>query len=557
MLSRTPRTWVIRSCALLASAALVIVSAPGSASAEEDRKTYVGADFRVRAVAIGVGEATEGKTARLDVYAYGAGELPEHASVQVDVAGAANVLVATVIGDKCTVSGTVTTCDVALPNAGDPDGSLQINLKVASAAHVGDWATLKVSVSADGAESSTSESRIQVVASSADLVAKSFTAATARPGDVRTYQPTFRNSGDATASYVGIRISDEDFARFTSKFSNCRYRNVNRFPGYCEFKLDLAPGETARVSAETPISVMVQPNAPNQGRTGSYYTLEVSSSPLQDVVGAWGDGPELKLEKVANTGVRALVSDADWNDNHGYLTIPTGANPADVVAVGATVTMPASGPTVVKVGLTNNGPAFVGGALDGEGLSPDAPHQPAAMVTLPAGVTVVSVQNGEEGTDSGTRCAPVVDGKADWTKRGVVLGSVYRCTANRNLDAGESEFAEFGVTMTGTATLVGSVVVAGGDSDPDLTNNKADITFVPATGTVPVVVGDPPATGTVPVVVGDPPAAGTVPVVLGTLPVTGTNVTVAAGAGFALLIAGFALYRVSRRRRIILVADEI
>src|SRR4051812_47914839 len=124
MLSRTPRAWVVRSCALLASAALVIVSVPGSAVAD-DPKSYVGADFRVSAVAIGVGEATEGKTAPLHVYAYGtARPLPQHVSVHIDAAGTANILVTKVIGDKCSVSSTVTTCDVALLDGGDPDGEL-------------------------------------------------------------------------------------------------------------------------------------------------------------------------------------------------------------------------------------------------------------------------------------------------------------------------------------------------------------------------------------------------------------------------------------------------
>src|SRR5262249_49322630 len=150
-----------------------------------------------------------------------------------------------------------------------------------------------------------------------------------------------------------------------------------------------------------------------------------------------------------------------------------GDNPADLSAVGVEVTGAAGSPLSLVLGLKNGGPAVVPGNLDGEGLSPGAPNQPAAIVTFPAGTTVLSVPDAspppdpDAPKDNYVFCAPVVDGKADWTKSGKVLGLVYKCTANNSPHPGEVEPIRFSVSISGTATLTGTIVVSGGGNDPN------------------------------------------------------------------------------------------
>jgi hypothetical protein len=134
----------------------------------------------------------------------------------------------------------------------------------------------------------------------------------AGPGDLRSYQPEFRNSGDDTAVYVAMWLTDDQFAHFTTRYSNCRYQpDVAESLGYCEFKLDLAPGETARVTADTAITVKIQPDAPIRSQVYSAYFLDVYDSPVQGDFGDWGDGPELKLEKLSGGGAAQGFGDAD------------------------------------------------------------------------------------------------------------------------------------------------------------------------------------------------------------------------------------------------------
>ncbi|MGC9669023.1 hypothetical protein ACNTMW_21000 [Planosporangium sp. 12N6] len=529
-----------RRMGLLATSVATIVAAGWATPASAAPEPYAAAYLSARAIAIGVDESTRGKTARVDVWGCCTGDLPARASVKIDATAAADVLVVAVKGDHCSVSGRVTTCDVPLTALLDPESLPEVNLKVAKGAKVGDRASVKLTVSGEGLRTTSEDSEIEVVDSAADLVAKSFTAPSARPGEVRGYQPTFRNSGDAAARYVGIWISDGAFVRFTQHFSNCRYHDSEWGSyGYCEFALNLAPGETARVSADTPISVKVQPDAPGENFAFTYYRLDVFDSPLQGDLGTPGNGPALKVEKVSATPSIAAFGDADWSDNQGNFVIPTAANPSDVSAVGATVTGQVGATVPVTVGLRNNGPAWLDGGLDGEGLSPDAPGQPATTVTLPQGVTVVSVPDGNDGHSSGgTFCAPIADGKADWTKNGKAEGLAYRCTASRGLDAGDTQLATFTVTIDDAATATGTVVAAGGNDDPNQANNTAAITL------------NPPAGGTGGGSGGGTPGTG------GGLPVTGANAGLIGGAGVALLALGLGLYLAVRRRTVVLVTGE-
>jgi len=477
-----PRRLGALAVALVLGAAI----APASAAfADTPQEPYAGANLATQSITIGTNESTAGKTSALNVSGCCTGQqMPDRVTVKVDASGAAGVLVVAVSGGTCTVSGPVTTCDVPLPHEFQPDGALQVNLKVAAGAKVGDEATLKLDVSGTGLHSTSTDATVEVVASAADLVGRSFRADITKPGDTREFKPEFRNSGDVTAKWVTLTINAAGFSRFGKRFSNCRYTDFDGGAnGACAFEVDLAPGETAQFA--TAIPVVVQPDVPNHGVAYAYYTLYVYDSTPPDASGTPGNGPALAPPvKVAGRPIPG--GEVENAFRGGTVAIPVGDNPADLSAIGAEATGAAGSSLSLVLGLKNGGPAVVPGNLDGEGLSPDAPNQPAATVTFPAGATVLSVPDGlaPPGTDAPKDnyvfCAPIVNGKADWTKLGKVVGLVYRCTANNSPGSGEIEPIRFTVSISGTATLTGTIVVSGGGNDPNPANNTASIKLIPA-----------------------------------------------------------------------------
>jgi hypothetical protein len=355
-----------------------------------------------------------------------------------------------------------------------------------------------------------------VVGSGADVVAEDFLT-DGNPGDVRTFRPTVVNSGDEAAPIVGIFLFDDPFTRLTQRYSNCRYLDgdFGTVSGYCEFTLNLGPGEGVRVSADTAVGVRVQPDAPHRFRVGASYTVDALDSPLGGDLGEPGDGPQLKLEPFTPAPDRAAF-DIDFNDNFGSLAIHSGPNPSDMAATGASISGGVGSVVPVTVTIANNGPAYVFGALDGAGLSPDAPNQPAATVHFPDTVEVVSLPP-KEPREGGIFCAPIINGRPDYTRSDEVIGRDYRCTDSADIPVGTVWTIAFTVRITNTRAETGTVVASGGYDDPVTANNTADIAV----------------------------NAGSA----GGLPVTGSNVGVIAGLGVLCLLTGALLYIVTLRRR--------
>lgn len=128
----------------------------------------------------------------------------------------------------------------------------------------------------------------------------------------------------------------------------------------------------------------------------------------------------------------------------------------------------------------------------------------------------------------------MVDGKPDWTKQGLVLGLVYKCTASSILDLDESEPIRFTVSISGTAVLTGTIVVSGGGNDPNLANNTASIRLIlPGATAVPSTGGGQGGGGTSIV----------------SLPVTGRPTGIIAVGGLILLLLGLGLVLLTRRGR--------
>jgi LPXTG-motif cell wall-anchored protein len=501
------------AAALLGAVALLGAAAP-AAGADPAPRAF--AQFDEQTIAIGVDAATPGKTVPVDVFYCCAGDdVPAEVTVEFDASGAAGVVEIRVLGPSCASTGDLTTCQVPLVRQTPAEGSLQVNLTVAPGAAVDDVATVRMTTNGAGLDETVTGSIVEVVEPEADIIGKRFVVTDVAPGSVHSFSPTFYNSGDETARYVGVRLSDDAFARLTERFSNCRYEEFgDGGSAYCEFELNLAPGEAAQVS---PVEVQVQPNAPESGVIGVFYLIDGWDTPLEGDLGEFGDGPEMTATKVPAAGFGA-------GERNGRLSLWTGPNPSDVVALGADVAGAGGDVVTVEVGLRNDGPAYLSGALDGEGLSPDAPDQPAATITFPAGVSVVRAPQMlvERGP---LLCAPIIDGVAVWARSGEAVDVSYRCTLSGSIDAGESWLFPFEVRITGAGPATGTVVAAGGANDPDPDNNTAPITLAGTGG------------------------AG------GGLPITGASAATTAAVGAVALLAGVGLYLVSRRRRVRIVTE--
>ena len=551
MTSTLPR----RLGALAVALVLGVAIAPASAALADDMTApFVNASLASLTITIGTNESTAGKTSAVELTGCCKGQLPDRVTVQLDVSGAAGVLVVAVFGAPCTASGPVTTCEVDPGGSYDPqgagfrpDGAIQVNLKVANGAKVGDKASLKLTASGAGLRSITTNDPVEVVASGPDLVSRGLRTDLAKPGDLRQYTPEVHNSGDATAKFVRLDVNADIYVRVGQQYSNCRYdplKDGETAPehGYCEFEVDLAPGETVQFGP--PMSVRVQPDVPNHFVALPGYQVRVVDGPLQPLPGPAPSGPVLQPVKVA---ARPIPGGAVEESSFGFgdVAVPVGDNPADLSAIGAEATGAAGSRLGITLGLKNGGPADAvglvgdgGSIFSGRELPLDSPDRPAATVTFPAGTTVLSVPNGI-GLDGmqgqgNVFCFPVVDGKPDLTKQGLVHGLVYWCTASSILDLDETEPIRFTVSISGTAVLTGTIVVSGGGNDPNTANNTASIRLIPPGAT------DVPSTG------GGQGGGGTSTV---SLPVTGRPTGIIAVGGLLLLLLGLGLVLLTRRGR--------
>jgi hypothetical protein len=166
--------------------------------------------------------------------------------------------------------------------------------------------------------------------------------------------------------------------------------------------------------------------------------------------------------------------------------------------------------------LTNHGPATVLGHTDGEGLSVDDAVQPALTVTFPDGVTVTELPQPEpkQGTPF---CAPIINGKPDYTKHGRPIGRLYRCSFGFDISAGQTVAFGFKVKIDRAYAAPGTVVATGGPNESAPSNNTALITLGAQTG--------------------------------GGLPVTGARAGLIAGIGAIALLGGVGVLFVTRRWR--------
>ena len=479
--------------------------------------TFRAAGPRFRTVAIG----SAGKTVpvRYGAYSIDGATLPATVTVKVDPSEAADA-VSTRLADGargCTTAGAVFTCTKQTGAAVGPEGDFALVFTAASGAEAGDTGRITITVSAPDAESTEETYDLVVTDPGPDLMAFD-TTQTSTPGGAVTFRPMLRNQGDRAAETVVLTFGVDRFSELDDRFSNCHYApEPATVAAVCVFRnLNIEPG---RAVVAGDVRVNVTSDVP--ARTFAYYRAEVWAD-ADNPTGGWsewplGNGAALEwLAVVDNDGAQAASSDVDMQDNQGNILVTTPANPSDVVGNGATVTGKVGDTVTAKVGLTNKGPGHIAGVSDSEGADPENPYNAAFVVTFPSGVEVTKVENPEgDGIYCHGRSGDTFD-----TEKNQAGRLVYRCM-KWALAVNETHTVTFTLKITSTVTTAGSVVARGGSSDPVTANNTAEVKFTNESG----------------------------------LPITGPNAALTATVGALMVVTGFGLILVSRRRDDAAVTD--
>ncbi|MEQ4300743.1 LPXTG cell wall anchor domain-containing protein [Plantactinospora sp. B6F1] len=380
----------------------------------------------------------------------------------------------------------------------------------------GDEGDLKVSISAAGLGTASHTAKVRV-GEGVDLAAGEDLTRTGAPGSAFTTPLTVANNGEtAIQGAVALFYNDYDF-HATTRFKNCTYADEDLLT--CRFDTTLAPGNT--YSATLPYRIGADAEAPG-GAYGEIrwmtiteyedYLAELSRSGGVDL-GRPGTDGELKLVQTGGARAQGRQADVDPNNNWSSVDIKiTGKNPADLSAIGATLTGEAGDVVTAKLGLRNEGPATIDVHRGGGPFT-------NAYVTIPTGTTAVDVPE---------NCAPRKGDRSDWRESGKPGAAAYHCWTSSFIKVGDRELFEFKLRIdevvedaTGRIEINVDCPCDGRQEDPDGSNDAAQILVNPTDG-----------------------AGGG-----GGLPVTGASTGIVAGAGVLLLVAGVFGFVLARRRR--------
>ncbi|WJK41881.1 hypothetical protein O7608_05600 [Solwaraspora sp. WMMA2056] len=406
----------------------------------------------------------------------------------------------------CTVAGKVATCVLdELP--GDSSHVYTIDALPGDLEVLEYQGLIQVTTSAANMpQDQQTEGYVQLAWPGVDLVVAPIDDVTLEPGQSMAVPVEAANVGTVAAAGVEVVLSVGLDLELPDRYDNCDY-DANFLELTCQILGEVGPGEVFALHEETPLRVKVADDAPGPGER----IVNVVVHPLGDEqVSALGfRSAEAAGEQLRLTSVEPLW-DLNDSDNWTDFLVDIPRQPADTVAVGATVDGSVGDTVDIEVGMRNDGPARLN--------SPNEVWAPSALVTLPDGVEAVTVDE---------RCTPVVDDQPVWDDRGKPVGLVYLCFPTHSPVAGESYLFAFQVKIVGAAGAVGTVVVDGGVQDPDTSNDVAEITLGTGGGGG---AGDG-------------------------LPVTGAPAALLAGAGALLVAAGAVAVLMFRRRRIVTVVD--
>jgi LPXTG-motif cell wall-anchored protein len=398
-------------------------------------------------------------------------------------------------------------------------GLFDVVITAAPGATAGAEGTLKLTLSAPGVESVSTQARVRV-GEGVDLAASGDPAeVSAAPGAAFDAPLRLRNAGETVAEGAAAVFFGDYGVEARTRHSNCTYEGD--YLRTCTFDQDLAAGSEHAAS----VAARLRPDTYAPGHE-ALETIWMTPAEFEDFteflkgngfsVGEPGDGPELALTEQGGAQARKVQADKDPFNNSTYVDITvTGKNGVDLEAVGASFDGAAGSVHETELGVANNGPAVLDGSRSGESIT-------RVIVDVPAGTSAVKVS---------ADCAPFTGEDPDWEQPGKPGARKYQCETGIFLAPGEELVYPFAFRIDEViADAAGAITANAACECPTFTQD-----LDPSNDTAKILVNASGGGG-------------------GGLPVTGAATGLVAGAGALLLLAGAAGFVIARRRRMRFVA---
>lgn len=302
--------------------------------------------------------------------------VPKEFTFRLDLSGLKGAV--SVEAKPCELADDQATCTIKVTNPDRVPG-VALTLRAASGSKAGDAGLLRVTGEADGQPVQATTATVEVGGANLVAAGKQFTV---RPavGDTEPLPVSFRNVGKASATGVLMAFRFTEGTDLSRRFANCSSAEGDsveeRHIVLCSFDVNVPAGGEFRLPDEAAlkvgtaafrelVQVSVFPDAP-----GMLAYLRAGRSFEQ------GSGSPLTLVTVGDPSEARYGNDNTWLSPY-YVT-----NTADLSVTGARVSAGIGDEVVAELGLSNEGPAWLGDAAD--------PTEFASVeVELPDGVTVV------------------------------------------------------------------------------------------------------------------------------------------------------------------------
>lgn len=437
-----------------------------------------------------------GKFIRLDVDNMGYGTA-KNVRVAIDATGL-NDKVEVRMPDveyDCSPDGATALCYYPDLQPGDIDTFVELLVTPKPGATEGSAGTVKVSVTSDEPDlnpgNNSTEVQVVLVGPGTDLSAFASPVGPLKPGRSEEFYGGFYNAGSTTVEDFSVTLNLPAYASFPDEYEGCERSGEGRTLTCWAHGFPVAPGEGITIEG---IMVKIARNAPGDRVLGR----GVLTAQAQDEVGATAGGSYPGLRRISDKGFSA--QDVEAGDNAVAFAVKTLRNPADLAIKVARAEGEKGDEVKVRFTVTNHGPSDIQGF-----------H---FTVKAPTGADIVAAPSDPE-----VGCTP--DSGGDIDARAADCNYLHRMAAGKSV--------KFTMKFTVTADKVGADGRASvdywSDGDPNLNNNTARI------------------------VIGPPGSAGGGGGGGGGLPITGASLIGLVGGGVLAVLAGGALYLVSRRRR--------
>ncbi len=420
---------------------------------------------------------------------------------------------------ECATAGTTLTCTEHFPlNLSGPLSILpEILFKPEPGVPAGTTGEIKITISAQDLAPVSIKSKV-TVGEGVDLASDQELNLDAAPGGSVSPALEISNIGETTAhGTVAVFFGDFAFTAVKS-YSNCSFRD-GQFT-FCIFDEDLLPGKTYRLRESLPLKLRGDTFAPGNEWLEIQWLTPAEFEILKKDFAVWnpdwfgtpGTGSKLELvEKESSEMARQGQVDVDPSDNWAivYVTV-TGNNPADLAAIGGSGSGAVGTIVSLSLGLKNLGPGTLDSSRSGEFTS-------QVNIELPPGASLTAMPDG---------CLPLkADNQPDWQNPNDITARRIACWPQ------DSVFVA-GTQVTFSVKLKIDQVISSATGKVKVVTpfceNDCEPNYNPSNNIADVVLNAPAPS----------------------LPVTGAQAGLFAGIGSLLLVAGAALFVLTRRRRI-------